>query len=401
MPAAHTAAQLTAFPRRAAGSNAERLAANWLRDEIRSPKRTATLEPFWCRPNWALAHAWHVVLAIAGSLTMVSNALVGGALVLASLLCVLADALTGHSPGRRLTLERASQNVVSTPRTAEPRQSRLIITANYDAGRAGLMNRLRPLAAAARAAGAPGWLGWLVIADVWLILIAVVRHGDGDSASTAVGVLQLIPSVGLVLGLALLLESAIADPGPAAADNAAGVAVAIALTRALDAAPPRRLSVELVLQGAGDRGMIGLRRHLRARRKELDRRHTIVLGIGPVGPGTPAFLTSDGPLIPLRFHRRLRALATQLGAQPRRGRGTSPALPARAAGIPAITLASLDARGLAAHSPAAQDTAENLDPAALDRLLQLALTFVDAIDADLGERKATAPPAPEPAPAQR
>ena len=38
-----------------------------------SPATAATavrIETFWCRPNWALAHAWHVALALVGSLVV-------------------------------------------------------------------------------------------------------------------------------------------------------------------------------------------------------------------------------------------------------------------------------------------------------------------------------------------
>ena len=410
MPAAQTAAQLTAFARRGAGTNAERRAALWLAREIQTGRREATTDTFWCRPNWALAHSWHVLVGIAGSLVMVSNATLGGALVLVALLSILADWLTGRSPGRRLTPERASQNVVSAP-TPSPTDERvrLIITANYDAGRAGLAYRpglrraamlLRRLAGDGRLT--PGWLGWLVIAHVWLLVVALLRPGGGP----AIAILQLVPTVGLVLALALLLECATADFGPSAADNAAGTAVAVALTRALDAAAPRRLAVELVLQGAGDGQMIGLARHLRTRRHELTPGHAIVLGIGPVAPGRPHWWTGDGPLVPMRYHHRLRELAEQLAdpatgldIRPHRGRGTSPALPARVRGIPAINLGSLDARELPTPSHTAQDTAATLAPQALDELLQFALMLVDAIDADLVARAAGRAGSEVPAPA--
>jgi hypothetical protein len=419
MPATTTAAQLTEFARRGAGTNSERLAAAWLRDEAESGQRETTIETFWCRPNWALAHSWHLLLGIAGSLVMVSNPGLGGALVLVGLVCILADWLTGRSPGRRLTPEHASQNVVSHPPPATPpaapppagqngaaepladgERLHLIVTANYDAGRAGLVHRpwlRRATGLPRRLAGdgrfIPGWLGWIAIAHVWLLAVAVVRLGSSETTSSAVGALQLIPTVVLVLALALLLEGAAADFGPAAADNAAGTAVALGLIRTLDTAPPRRLAVELVLQGAGDGQMIGLARHLRARRKELTRANTIVLGIGPVGAGQPHWWTGDGPLVPLRYHPRLRDLAgrladpvTGLDARPHRGRGTVPALPARFRGLPAINLGSLDAHGFAVGSHTVQDTAETLEPGAVDELLQFALMLVEAIDSDLVAR---------------
>ena len=203
MAAAETAAALTAFDGRGAGTDAERRAAGWLAQQIRLGRREARLEAFWCRPNWALAHAWHCLLAVAGSLLMVSHPMVGGALVLVALLSVLADGLAGHSLGRRLTPERASQNVVSPaparggaspPPPADP-PVRLIVTANYDAGRTGLAYRdlLRVPAArlsrlAAGGALTPGWLGWLVVELLWLLGVALARKGLDMTLAVLIGI---------------------------------------------------------------------------------------------------------------------------------------------------------------------------------------------------------------------
>lgn len=400
MGAAETLAGLTSFQARGAGSDAERRAALWLTQELEAARRTTAIETFWCRPNWALATAWHVALAIAGSLVSVSSAKLGGALVLAALLFVAVDVVIGRSPGRRLTPERASQNVVSRPADAGDRVH-LVVTANYDAGRAGLVYRTTPRRLPSRLrrlAGrmTPGWLGWIALAMVWLIAVAVLRAGG--AGGTAVGVAQLIPTAGLVLTLALLLDMATAGFGPAANDNASGVAVALTLVRALAVAPPPRLTVELVLQGAGDGAMTGLTRHLRSRRKELRRANTIVLGIAPGGGGDPAWWVSDGPLIPLGYFRRLSGVAervagphTEHAARSHRGRGTTPALPARLAGLPAITIGCLDGDGLAPRSHQRGDVPEALDRDAMDKLLGMALALVDAIDADL--RTPATPPA--------
>ena len=398
MPASDTAQRLTAFEGRGVGTDAERRAAVWLASQVRASHRRATLETFWCRPNGALAHAWHMLLAIVGSLLAVHHAVLGGALVLAALLCVVGDAVTGHSIGRRLTREHASQNVVSPAPAADTpgeRRVRLIVTANYDAGRAGLAYRnwLRvPVARGKRLAGGgrltPGWLGWLGIAMVWLLVVAALRHGG--ASGTPIGVIQLIPTAGLVIALALLLELGSAPFGPAAGDNGAGTALALALVRALDAAPPARLDVELVLQGAGEAGMIGLKHHLRARRRELRAGNTIVLGVAAAGAGQPRWWISDGPLVALPTLGRLRRLAARtaarddsLGARPHRGRGTSPALPARVRRLPALTIGCLDERGLAPRSHQAGDRADALEPGTLNALLRFGLALVDAIDADL------------------
>ena len=89
MSAADTAAGLAAFPGRGAGTDAERRAAHWLARQVRSPGRAVRLETFWCRPNWALAHAWHCLLAVVGSLLLVHHAIVGGVILLIALSCAV------------------------------------------------------------------------------------------------------------------------------------------------------------------------------------------------------------------------------------------------------------------------------------------------------------------------
>jgi hypothetical protein len=409
MSVAETVAGLTAFPSRGAGTDAERRAAAWLAREVASADREVTVETFWCRPNRALAQAWHVALALAGSLVMVSHPTVGGALVLAALVCLALDVLTGVSPGRRLTPEHASQNVVSVP--ADPagpadaadgadaadladRAVRVLVTAPYDAGRTGLVHAAGPRNAAARlrrlaAGGAltPGWLGWLALAMAWLVVVAIVRRVSADT--TTLAVVQLVPSAALVLAVAALLQLGGAPYGPAAGDDASGVAVAIALVRALAAAPPRHLRVELVLQGSADGEMLGLRHHLRAHRAVLRSGPVAVIGIAACGGGRPRWWSSDGPLWPLRYHPRLRALAARAAGEltsetsaGHRGRGTGPALPARLAGLPALTLGALDARGLAPRSHRPGDVLAQLDRSAMDGVLELALTLVDGLDSE-------------------
>jgi hypothetical protein len=392
MGAPDTVAALAGFTARGAGTDTERRAAAWLSRELQTGRRDAMLETFWSRPNWPLAAAWHTALALAGSLVSVASPKVGGAMILVAVLSLALDALTGVSLGRRLTFEHASQNVVSPPPDAG-RPVRLIVTANYDAGRMGLVHRpaLRTPAARLRAAvgaAALGWQAWLAIAFVWLLAIAIAR--DGGATSQGLAVAQLIPTAGLVLTLALLLELASSEFGPGAGDNASGVAVALALARALDFSPPRNLEVEVVLQGASDGSMMGLARYLRARRRKRAAANTIVIGVGACGAGDPCWWTSDGALLPLRFAPRLAGIVaaavgpgTGLAARPHRGRGVSPAFAARLAGLPAITVGNLDERGLVPRSHLPSDLTGALADGAIDRMLELVLTVVDAIDADL------------------
>jgi hypothetical protein len=380
---------LTEFENRGPGTDAERRAARWLAGELVANRLRVRIETFWCRPNWALAHAWHVALAVAGSLLAVGHPTIGVILLAIALVSTFADGTVGVSLGRRLTPERASQNVIASVAPAEPEEpkSRLIITANYDAGRTGLIYRdaLRKPAARIRHAArdrTPGWLAWLVIAIICELAVAVVRMTT-HHASSALGPLQFPPTVALVVALALLLEAAAANYGPSAGDNATGSALALALTRVLAADPPRNLHVELALQGAGEDEQIGLRKYLRTRRKELRTTNAIVLGIAASGAGQASYWISDGRLIPLRYAASLRNLAAQTGATKTRGRGATPALPARAAGLPAIVIGCLDGLGLVPRSHQQTDTPDTVQESEQGNMLELATALVDAIDASL------------------
>jgi hypothetical protein len=357
-----------------------------------------------------------VALAIGGSLLAIPGPVPGGVLVLVALVSVAADAMFGVSPGRRLTPERASQNVavtgVSRPDRAPegrpdraPEPVRLIITANYDAGRTGVAYRDALRSSAARLRRAlpgltPGWLAWIAIAIVWLLATSIVRIA-GEHSRT-VGAIQLPPTVGLLIALALLIDLAGAGWSPAAGDNASGAAVAVALAAALDAAPSPGLAVDLVLCGAGEGGGIGFRKYLRAHRRELPSRDTVVLGIAASGAGRLRWWQSDGQLVPRRYAAPLRRLCARIAAgEPHleaaghRGRGATPALPARAAGLPAIAVGCLDQRGLVPRSHQSTDTVAAIDAGAVNGALQFGLMLADAIGAfvqqNRGETRSSTP----------
>jgi hypothetical protein len=338
--AADLTEQLSRLGPRPAGSDAERRAAAWTARQINAdPRRHAELETFWSRPNWAGAQAWHILLAVGGSLLASTAAKPGAAVVLVALIAMLADWVYAVSPGRLLTRERASQNVVSAG--GHERRVRLIITANLDTA------TLDP----DHTGAAPGWLFWIVLATVWVLITAIVRIEGGRSDLLAVA--QLIPTVALILSFTALLIAG------RPADNANGVAAALALVRLLDAAPPAHMAVDLVITGAGAGDGLGLRRYLRARRRSMNVTNTVVLGIGA---GTGAYyLTSDGPLLPQGAFGELRRLAQATAMlSPRTGRSCGPALPARLRGLPALTIGG--------------------DP---DAVVAAALELVDGIDAYL------------------
>jgi hypothetical protein len=157
------------------------------------------------------------------------------------------------------------------------------------------------------------------------------------------GVVQLIPSV-----LVLLLIAGYVDEAFAPVDGSApGAAAAVSLAAAVDARPPGALAVELVIAGAGGAGAAGMAAYVRARKKIVAPEEVAVIELGNAG-GPLRYLLSDGEMVPYRLHPRLIALAAQLpGAAPVRGHGRSAARVARGARWPAIALEG-EARPLAA-----------------------------------------------------
>ena len=250
----------------------------------------------------------------------------------------------------------------------------LILTANIDAGRAGLVHRRpmrRPTAglrAVSPAAPTPGWAGWLVIAMAGVEATAIARLG-GARGSGVGAIAQLVPTVALVLARGAAPRPGHRRLGPDAGDSASGVAAAIQLARAL--APRRRATpgVELVLQGAGDGAGHRAAPATSAATAPAHRPRTVVLGLAAVAAGTPATgqrrAARPGPLLrraaPAAARRPPRCRSP--GAGPHRSRGTSPALPARPRRLPAISVGARTEDGLAPRSHTADDTPERVDDA--------------------------------------
>jgi hypothetical protein len=108
-----------------------------------------------------------------------------------------------------------------------------------------------------------------------------------------------------------------------------------------------------------------------------------VLEIGPCAAGEPAWRTRHPQL------RRAAVLAAEaLGLEPPRRR-PRPARGVRR--LPAIRVACLDARGIAARSHQPDDTADAVDSEATDRAIDLALGIADALAAELAAAAKRAP----------
>ena len=101
--------------------------------------------------------------------------------------------------------------------------------------------------------------------------------------SDAISVLQLLPTLVLLVGVFLLVEIALSGVVPGANDNASGVATAISLAAELEAEPPANLDVWVVLDGGEECLQEGMRAFVRAHRERARARTHLLRRLDTVG----------------------------------------------------------------------------------------------------------------------
>ncbi len=327
-----------------AGGDAERRAAHALAGELRAAGREPRVQTLWVHSAWWAPQALAAALGVAASVVGVGAPVAGLSLAGAALLITLSE-LTPAAPLRRLTPARATQNVVSAPADAPPGAVTLIITAAIDRPRRALTRRFPG-----------GVLRWLVAAVALVAACCVLRVVEIDGGW--LGLVQLPPTVVLLVCLLALLDQAVAEP--ATEDDRSAVEAALTLTAELDADPPRSLAVAVVLAGAGGAQSAGLRAWLRARRRRgLVRADVALLQLEPTPGEPPSWWSRDGLVVPGRLHPQLvRAAGAAAEAEPglkarerRSITGTAAAI-ARSDRWPAIALGIGDAQAGAAFAHA-------------------------------------------------
>jgi aminopeptidase YwaD len=328
------------FGPRPAGSDAERRAGQHLCRRLEELGREAHTEAFSVWPAWATGYAINAGIAIVGSVLSVSSATLGTALVLLATILTFLD-LAGIAPTtRRLLGRRASQNVVSWGDRDRP--GALILVAHYDTG----PTRSYPLR--------PFFLALLVV-----LACCVLRAGG--MSGTALTIVQFIPTVALILYVALLLDIALSPATPGESDNASGVAVVLRLAEQLG----ERLDhfgVHVLLTGSQKAMAQGMRAFLQAHRRELKPSDTVVLNLDAVGGGELRETKKEGPLLTVSSHPQLTG---NLETDSFVNREPSDGYAAGSAGLPAVTLAGtvdrLEEDNLTETENACVELAERLD----------------------------------------
>jgi hypothetical protein len=348
-------------------SDGERTAAYAIRDDLARFGCRAEVVPApafasYARPIGAMCAA-ALVAGWAGGRGHRFAGAVGGALAAAGIV----DDITGGRMAFRRSFLRpgVTHNVVAV--TGDPDADRtLVVLAHHDAAPSGIVfdQRLQEWLATTRPdlvermrSNPPLW--WPVIAGPALV-------GLGSATGRAG-----LRRTGMALSLVSLL--AMLDIGrrpavPGANDNLTGVAVLVALARALQATPLRGLRVMLVSAGAEEALQEGIRGIARRYFPQLPRERTHFLNVDTVGSGRLVLLEGEGPVrmhsYDAGFQDLVAGCAADTGTPLLRGlrsrNSTDGAVPMRY-GYPTATLVSVDARKLLPHYHLDSDLPEHVD----------------------------------------
>jgi len=390
--------KLCSFENRLAGTDAERRAANWLATRLRDGGRRAEIEPTYVHPQYGLVHAAHCALGFGASLLAIVQPAIGFAIVLATAVSMYMDLNYRRYLLRRLFFRRASQNVVAPGKHSDA-PARVLLCAHYDAARTGAAFNPKRVARGARLAsrlripiGPFRILFWSLA-----ILLPILGARMAGFDSTLISLLQLPPTLVLLVGVFLLTDIALSGVVPGANDNASGVATVLSLAEELDTDPPANLDVWVLLTGGEECLQEGMRSFVRAHRADLDRATTYFVNVDTVGHGTVRFEVGAGWVVTYRLDRRLVELCAAIATADREDSDRYQArplvhglagdsMPPSVAGFPATAITCLNDLNYVPGYHTPNDTPDRVDAAALDRAHGFALELVRALDRDVGRR---------------
>lgn len=380
--------------RRAPGSDAERRTALHLKQRLEALGRAAELEPFPIYPAWPLAYALLAAAAVGASVLAVYVPAAGAALALLVAVLTFLDAGMLIPTVRRLLGRRASQNVVAKGTANKP--GAIVLVAHYDSGRGGLVHTdrmARRRAALSRLLRRPiGGLQPLFWAELGVLVCALLRLTGLDG--TVLTAFQFIPTLALIVAVALLVDVALAGTRAGENDNASGSVLALRLAERLGQATAH-FDLHVLLTGAQKAGSAGIRAFLP--RHGLAHGETVVLNLDQVGSGAVRYTRREGALLTLKSHPQLQAICAEIaedhdGVGPIVSRSASDGSAATGAGYAAITVTCQERPDY---------TSGRVDEAALERAEHFCVELIERLDAEVGPSiaapvEATALSDPEP-----
>ncbi len=370
--------------------------------ELLEGGREVEREEIRVRPQYHLTLALYAAIGAGGGvISAVASEALGLILLLVATAAAYLD-LTGRLYiARYLFPRRLAQNVTSRGDRPDA-TARVVLTANHDAARTGLLYwRRRPRRPARRRRWRPSMLVGPIDLFFWALagaLVAAAIRLITGTDSDLLSAIQFALTVVLMTYVVLFIDVAMSPASEGANANASGVATLLEVGRRIARDPLDAIDVWLVFPAAQEGFMLGMRQWMKERGEELDPRRTFFVHVDSVGGGKVHHVTGEGFVLLYRHDPSVIRICERLGSEPKVWRnGTDGVIPAMQ-GFPSVTLVGADEAGRVPNHRRTSDTVENLDAEALDKAVDYVEEVVRRID-DIAARRVAADTAPvEPAP---
>jgi Peptidase family M28 len=365
--------------------------------ELIDAGRDAEREEIRVRPGYHLALALYAAIGAAGGvISAVASEALGLALLLFATAAMYLDVTGRLQIARYLLPRRPAQNVTSRGDRPDA-AARVVLTANHDAARTGLLYwRRRPRRPARRRRWRPSTLVGAIDVCFWALagaLVAAAVRLITGSDSDLLSAIQFSLTVILMTYVVLFIDVAMSPASEGANANASGAATLLELGRRIARDPLDAIDVWLVFPAAQEGFMLGMGRWMKAHGEDLDPRRTFFVHVDCVGGGKVHHVTGEGMPLLYRHDTSLVRICERLGSEPKVWRtGTDGVIPAMQ-GFPSVTLVGADEAGRVPNHRRTSDTVENLDSEALDAAVDYVEELVRRID-DIAARRVAADTAP-------
>src|SRR4051812_37349241 len=131
--------RLVSFGPRLPGTEADRRTTEYISNELHAYGRPADLEEIRVRPAWHLTHALHALLAVVGTLVSSTASAPLGTLILLLVAVSTYGDLTGRFYIARFLMPRRRTHNVHSAQQRPDSRVRVVLTANHDSPRTGLL----------------------------------------------------------------------------------------------------------------------------------------------------------------------------------------------------------------------------------------------------------------------
>jgi Peptidase family M28 len=275
------------------------------------------------------------------------------------------DVSGGRQLARRALPHRTTFNVLA--QGGDPEAARTVVfVAHHDAARGGLV--FRPELVTWLAHAFPDWYERQQTSAQIMRLVAAGPALVALGAATGVRALRHAGTTIAALSALAFADIATRDVVPGANDNLSAVAALLELARGLAEAPPTGVRVLLLSTGSEESFMEGMRGFVARHRAELDPAATTVVVLESLGSPELILLEGEGMMRMNDYdagaREALAAAAAQVGEPLRRGLRSglaTDALIAHRAGLPTVTLASVDEYKMAANYHTQRDLPHRVD----------------------------------------